>query len=107
MDRIVERFIKYIGIDTKSDENSNTCPSTKGQLELGAILVEELKELGLEDVKQDEHGYIYATLKSNIDKKVPTIGFISHLDTSPDLDGKCVNPNIFIYEGGDIKLNEQ
>lgn len=107
MDRIVERFIKYIGIDTKSDENSNTCPSTKGQLELGAILVEELKELGLEDAKQDEHGYIYATLKSNIDKKVPTIGFISHLDTSPDLDGKCVNPNIFIYEGGDIKLNEQ
>ncbi len=69
MDKIVERFIKYIGIDTKSNENSNTCPSTKGQLELGKILVEELKELGLEDVKQDEHGYIYATLKSNIDKK--------------------------------------
>ncbi len=65
----MERFIKYIGIDTKSNENSNTCPSTKGQLELGKILVEELKELGLEDVKQDEHGYIYATLKSNIDKK--------------------------------------
>lgn len=107
MDRIVERFIKYIGIDTKSDENSNTCPSTKGQLELGEIIVEELKELGLEDVKQDENGYIYASLKSNIDKKVPTIGFISHLDTSPDLDGKCVNPKIFVYEGGDIKLNKQ
>ena len=107
MDKIVERFIKYIGIDTKSDENSNTCPSTKGQLELGKLLVEELKELGLEDVKQDENGYIYATLKSNIDKKVPTIGFISHLDTSPDIDGKCINPKIFTYEGGDIKLNDQ
>lgn len=107
MDKIVERFIKYIGIDTKSDENSNTCPSTKGQLELGKLLVGELKELGLEDVKQDENGYIYATLKSNIDKKVPTIGFISHLDTSPDIDGKCINPKIFTYEGGDIKLNDQ
>ncbi len=107
MDKIVERFIKYIGIDTMSDENSNTCPSTKGQVELGAILVEELKELGIEDAKQDENGYVYATLKSNIDKKVPTIGFIAHLDTSPDLDGKCINPRIFTYEGGDIKLNNQ
>jgi tripeptide aminopeptidase len=107
MDRIIERFKKYIAIDTKSDENSSTCPSTPGQLELGALLVEELKELGLEDVRQDENGYVYATLKSNIDKEVPTIGFISHLDTSPDLDGKCTNPRIFIYEGGDVKLNEQ
>ena len=107
MDKIIDRFKRYIAIDTKSDENSNTCPSTKCQLELGALLVEELKELGLEDVKQDENGYIYATLKSNVDKKVPTIGFIAHLDTSPDLDGKCKNPNIFLYEGGDIKLNDQ
>lgn len=107
MDRIVERFKKYIAIDTKSDENSSTCPSTLGQLELGTLLVDELKELGLEDVKQDENGYVYATLKSNTDKKVPTIGFISHLDTSPDLDGKCTNPKIFTYRGGDIELNEQ
>ncbi|NMA87379.1 MAG: peptidase T [Tissierellia bacterium] len=107
MDKIVERFVKYIGVDTKSNEDSDTCPSTKGQLELGKILVEELKELGLEDIKQDKDGYIYATLKSNIGKKVPTIGFISHLDTSPDLDGKCVNPKIFTYKGGDIKLNDQ
>ncbi|MBU5437246.1 peptidase T [Tissierella sp. MSJ-40] len=107
MDKIIERFKKYIAIDTKSDENSSTCPSTSGQLELGDLLVEELKELGLEDVRQDENGYVYATLKSNTNKKVPTIGFISHLDTSPDLDGKCTNPRIFIYEGGDIKLNEQ
>jgi tripeptide aminopeptidase len=107
MDKIIERFKSYIAIDTKSDENSSTCPSTKGQLELGALLVKELQELGLEDVKQDENGYIYATLKSNMDTKVPTIGFIAHLDTSPDLDGKCVNPKIFTYEGGDIKLNDQ
>ena len=85
MDKVVERFVKYIGIDTKSDENSNSIPSTKGQLKLGKLLAEELKGLGLRDVKQDEYGYIYATLKSNIDKKVPTIGFISHLDTCPDL----------------------
>ena len=107
MDKIVERFKRYIGIDTKSDESSNTCPSTSGQLELGALLVDELKKLGLENVKQDNNGYVYATLKSNMDKKVPTIGFISHLDTSPDLDGKCTNPKIFNYEGGDIKLNNQ
>jgi tripeptide aminopeptidase len=107
MDKIVERFVKYIGVDTKSNEDNDTCPSTNGQLELGKILVEELKELGLEDVRQDENGYIYATLKSNLDKKVPTIGFISHLDTSPDLDGKCINPKIFTYNGGDIKLNDK
>ena len=107
MDKVVERFVKYIGIDTKSDENSNSIPSTKGQLKLGKLLAEELKGLGLRDVKQDEYGYIYATLKSNIDKKVPTIGFISHLDTCPDLDGKCVSPKIFVYEGGDIKLSEK
>lgn len=107
MDKIVERFKRYIAVDTRSDENSDTCPSTKGQLELGAILVEELKELGLEDARQDENGYVYATLKSNIDKKVPTIGFIAHLDTSPDLDGKCVNPQFITYNGGDIKLNDQ
>ncbi|MCF6465240.1 peptidase T [Clostridium sp. Cult2] len=107
MDRIIERFKRYIAVDTKSDENSESCPSTKGQLELGAILVEELKEIGLEDVKQDENGYVYSTLKSNMDKEVPIIGFIAHLDTSPDLDGKCINPQIFTYEGGDIKLNDK
>lgn len=107
MDKIIERFKRYIAIDTKSDEESNTCPSTKGQLELGSLLVKELKELGLEDAKQDENGYIYATLKSNTDKEVPTIGFISHLDTSPDIDGKCINPNIFVYKGGDIRLNDK
>ncbi len=70
MNKIIERFTRYISMDTKSDENSNTCPSTSGQLELGgALLVKELKELGIKDAKQDQNGYVYATLKSNIDKK--------------------------------------
>ena len=107
MDKIVERFKRYIAIDTKADPSSDTCPSSPGQLELGALLVEELKEIGLSDVRQDENGYVYASLKSNIDKDVPTIGFIAHLDTSPDLDGRCTNPQIINYQGGDIMLNDQ
>ena len=106
MDKIVERFKRYIAVDTKSDSDSETVPSTKGQLELGELLVEELNELGLENVMQDENGYIYAELPSNIDKEVPTIGFIAHLDTSPDLDGKVTNPQIVDYQGGEIKLND-
>jgi tripeptide aminopeptidase len=107
MKDIVERFKTYIAIDTKSDESSTTIPSTPGQLELGRLLVNELKELGLENAKQDEHGYVYATLKSNIQKEVPSIGFIGHMDTSPDLDGKCTNPKIFLYQGGNIRLNDK
>lgn len=107
MNKMVERFLKYIAIDTRADGSNENCPSSKGQLELGALVVEDLKEIGMEDVRQDENGYVYAKLKSNIDKKVPTIGFIAHLDTSPDLDGKCINPQILTYEGGDIKLNHQ
>lgn len=106
-DKIVERFKRYISVDTKSDENSETVPSTKGQLELGKIIVEELKEIGLDDVMQDENGYVYATLPSNTDREVPTIGFIAHFDTSPDLDGKVINPQFIDYQGGDIKLNDQ
>lgn len=107
MEKIVERFKRYIAVDTRSDETSKTCPSTPGQLELGALLVEELKEIGLTDARQDENGYVYASLESNMERKVPTIGFIAHLDTSPDLDGKCTNPQIVKYQGGDIKLNDQ
>lgn len=104
---IIERFKKYINVDTKSDPNSETCPSTKGQLELGKIIVEDMKEIGIEDAHIDENGYVYGTLKSNTDKKVPTIGFVAHMDTSPDMDGKCENPKIFNYTGGDIVLNEE
>ena len=102
----VKRFFKYIAVDTKSDEDNPECPSSKGQLELGKILVRELHELGVTDAEQDPHGYVYGTIPANTDKKLPVIGFIAHMDTSPDLDGKCVNPQIVHYTGGDIKLNE-
>ncbi len=106
MKKALERFFKYISFDTKSDEDNLNCPSSKGQLVLGKELVKELKELGLEDAYQDEHGYVYATLKGNVEN-VPTIGFIAHMDTSPAMDGKCVNPQIVKYDGGDIKLNDE
>ncbi len=107
MESIVDRFKRYISIDTKSDPESVSVPTTKKQLELAKLLKSELEELELSDVKMDENGYVYASLKSNMEKKVPTIGFIAHMDTSPDLDGKCTNPQTLIYKGGDIKLNEE
>ena len=107
MDKIVERFKRYIAVDTRSDADSETVPSTKGQLELGKLLVEELNQLGLENVKQDQNGYIYAELPSNTAEEVPTIGFIAHLDTSPDLDGQVTNPQLVDYQGGEIKLNDK
>jgi tripeptide aminopeptidase len=107
MDKIVERFKRYIAVDTKSDADSETVPSTKGQLKLGKILVEELNNLGLKNVIQDENGYLYAELPANTAEEVPTIGLIAHLDTSPDLDGQVLNPQIVDYQGGEIKLNDQ
>lgn len=107
MKKVEERFLEYIKIDTKSDETTKVTPSTKGQLEFGKVLASELKNLGLSDVKISNDGYIYATLDGNLDKKVPTIGFIAHMDTAPDMDGKCVNPKIVEnYDGKDIKLND-
>ena len=105
---ILERFLKYIKIDTKSDENSETCPSTSKQLNLAKVLVDELNKMKLKDVSLDENGYIMATLPSNIDKEVPVIGFISHMDTSPDMSGENVNPQIIEnYDGGDIIINKE
>ena len=107
MKKVEERFLEYIKIDTKSDETTKVTPSTKGQLEFGKVLASELKNLGLSDVKISNDGYIYATLEGNLDKKVPTIGFIAHMDTAPDMDGKYVNPKIVEnYDGKDIKLND-
>lgn len=99
------RFKKYISIDTKSDENSETCPSTKGQLELGALLTAELQEMGIH-AEQDKNGYVYASIPANVPGK-KTVGFIAHMDTAPDLDGKCVNPQVIQYKGGDIRLNDR
>lgn len=101
----IERFKKYISMDTRSDENSDTCPSTPGQLKLGALLVEELRQMGL-SAEQDKHGYVYASIPATAPVK-KTVGFIAHMDTSPDLDGACTNPQLIHYTGGDIKLNDQ
>lgn len=108
MSKVLNRFLKYIKIETTSDENSETVPSTKGQLEFAKILGKELDEIGLKDVSVDEKGYVMATLPSNMEKDVPTIGFIAHMDTSPDMSGKDVNPQLIEnYNGEDIVLNEK
>ncbi len=105
---LLERFLKYVSIHTTSDENTGLVPSTPQQMEFAKILAEELKDMGMQDVSLDKKGYLMATLPSNIDKNVPTVGFISHLDTSPDMSGKNVKPRIVEnYDGNDIVLNEK
>lgn len=105
---IIDRFISYVTVDTESDPNSETTPSTKKQWDLANQLVEELKQIGMEDVSIDENAYIMATLPSNVDHDVPTIGFVSHFDTSPDFSGANVKPQIIEnYDGGDIVLNKK
>lgn len=105
---LLERFLKYVSIHTTSDENTGLVPSTPQQMEFAKILAEELKDMGMQDVSLDKKGYLMATLPSNIDKDVPTVGFISHLDTSPDMSGKNVKPRIVEnYDGNDIVLNEK
>lgn len=108
MDKVVDRFIKYVKFDTKSDPESESCPSTIKQLALAEELFNELNEIGLSDVSLDSNGYIMATLPSNMEKKCATIGFIAHMDTSPDMSGENINPQfIENYDGGDISLNEK
>ncbi len=103
---IIERFISYVKVDTQSNDESETCPSTPGQLVLANMLVEELKEIGLEEVTIDENGYVMATLPSNTEKNVPTIGFLAHVDTATDFTGTNVQPQIVeSYDGKDIVLN--
>jgi len=105
-EHIIKRFISYVTIDTESDPNSNTTPSTEKQWDLANKLAEELKTIGMTDVSIDKNAYIMATLPSNVDHDVPTIGFISHFDTSPDFTGKDVKPQIIEdYTGEDIILN--
>ena len=102
---LVECFLKYVSFDTQSSEETEVTPSTPGQMVFAKYLKEELESLGLEDITLDEHGYLFATLPANIDKPVPTIGFIAHMDTSPDMSGKDVSPRIVQnYDGSDIVL---
>lgn len=109
MSKVVERFLRYVKYDTQSDDESRTTPSTVGQLVFARALKEELEEIGLTEVSLDENGYLMATLESNLEegRKAPTIGFIAHMDTSPDMSGKNVKPQLIKnYDGNDIILNE-
>ena len=108
MENLIKRFVKYAKVHTTSNEDSETVPSTEIQKNLGKILVEDLKEIGLSDAYMDDKGYVYATLKANTDKKLKKIGFIAHMDTSPAASGENVNPQIHRnYDGGDIVVNKE
>jgi len=102
---VIERFLRYVQIDTQADEGSSTCPSSEKQKNLGRVLLAELQELGLE-AEHDENGYVYATLPSNSDKEVPVIALLAHQDTSPEAPGANIKPIIHEYEGGDIVLSD-
>ncbi|WP_435414911.1 peptidase T [Polaribacter aestuariivivens] len=105
---ITDRFIKYVTINTESDPDNPNFPSSENQWDLAKVLVKELTDIGMEDVTLDENCYIMTTLPSNIENKVPTIGFVAHMDTSPDFSGKNVKPQIVEnYQGNDIILNEE
>jgi tripeptide aminopeptidase len=102
---VTDRFLRYVKIDTQSDPNSPTCPSTEKQKDLARVLVEELKDMGIHDAHMDDNGYVYGTIPSTTDKKVPVICFCSHMDTSPDCSGKNVSPVVHEkYNGEDIIL---
>ena len=106
--QLIERFIKYVTIDTESDPNNPAFPSTENQWDLANVLVEDLKVIGIQDISLDENCYIMATLPSNVSYNVPIIGFVSHMDTSPDFTGKNVKPQITEnYQGNDIILNKE
>lgn len=102
---VLDRFLRYVTFDTQSSEETGMTPSTPGQRVFAEALVEELKAIGMDDISLDANGYLMATLPANTEKEIPTIGFIAHLDTSPDMSGKDVRPCLLNYKGGDILLN--
>ena len=104
---VLDRFLKYVTFDTQSSEETGTTPSTPGQRVFAEALVKELEAIGMEEISLDENSYVMATLPANTDEKIPTIGFIAHLDTSPDMSGKNVQPRIVTYLGGDIVLDAE
>ena len=105
MEKVTDKFLRYIAVETTSDENSTTHPSSLKELDLSRMLVEEMKKIGIADASLDENGYVMGTIPANIDRKVPVLGFIAHVDTSPDASGKDVKPQfIRNYDGGDIPL---
>ncbi len=102
---VTERFLKYVAFDTQSDENSETCPSSPNQRELGAFIVEDMKAIGIADARMDKDGYVYGSVPGTVDG--PVIGLIAHMDTSPDCSGRDIKARIVEYRGGDIVLNEE
>lgn len=105
---VLEKFMRYIAIDTQSDENSESSPSSAKQFDLAKLLKKELEDMGLKNVSLDEYGYVMAELPANTDKKIPAVGFIAHMDTSPDMSGANIKPQTLKnYDGGDITLNKQ
>ena len=105
MKTVAERFLRYVGFDTQSDENSPSCPSSAKQKLLGAALVEEMKAMGISDAFMDEDGYVYGTVPG--DPSLPTVGLIAHMDTSPDASGADIKTKTVEYTGADICLNEE
>ena len=106
-DRIINRFLKYVRFETTSDPNSNACPSTKSQIYFADFLAEQCKKIGLADITRDQYGYVYAVLPANDKNYKNKIGFIAHMDTAPDFNGKNVSPRIIKnYDGKDILLDK-
>ena len=105
--KVQDRFLKYVSFPTMSDEESETCPSSAKQKKLGEYLTKELLSLGLADAHMDENGYVYATLPANCEGGIPTVGLISHMDTSPEAADEPIRPKTVAYDGGDILLNEE
>src|SRR5688500_19966610 len=102
---VLDRFLRYVTVDTRADESSSTCPSTPGQLVLQRLLADELLAIGLTDVIVDGHGYLMATIPPTVTRDVPVIGFIAHVDTSPEMDGANVKPIVHrAWDGADIVL---
>lgn len=107
MSKVVDRLLKYVALDTQSAEGASTVPSTKKQFDLAKLLVEELKELGLKDVSMSDHGYVYGTIPANVEADCPVVGFLAHMDTSPDFSDENTRPQLIKnYDGGDIILNK-
>ena len=107
-EKVLARFLRYVAIDTQSDEKNDTFPSTEKQWKLALLLKKELKEIGIKDVFVDDYAYVYASIPSNTTKKLPVVGFIAHMDTSPDMPGNDIKPKIIEnYKGEDIVLNEK
>lgn len=108
MEKLLERFLRYVKVGTTSNDTSDSCPSTKGQLILGKMISEEMRDLGITDATVDENGYVMGSIPGNAGPGIPVIGFIAHLDTSPDMSGENVNPQLHHnYDGGELVLNQE